>query len=117
VTPLRRHVRLAKMRAHRCASAVHCQSNDCVLVATSSGVTSKPAVAIACASCSCMLQAVEAVKLAAGVGTVMARRLLVADALAGRFSTVQLRPRWHLQAADGSVSIDFSNENVKSSPV
>lgn len=50
----------------------------------------------------------EAVKLAAGIGTVMARRLLIADALAGRFSTVQLRPRWQLQAAESSVPIDFA---------
>lgn len=39
------------------------------------------------------LQAVEAVKLLAGVGEPLSRRLLVWDALAGRFHVVKLRPR------------------------
>jgi hypothetical protein len=39
------------------------------------------------------MQAMEAIKLAAGIGTVLARRLLIADALSGRFTTVQLRAR------------------------
>lgn len=38
-------------------------------------------------------QALEAIKLAAGIGTPLARRLLIADALSACFSIVQLRAR------------------------
>ena len=39
------------------------------------------------------LQALEAVKLAAGVGKTLSRRLLLLDALDGRMHTVKLRAR------------------------
>ncbi len=42
------------------------------------------------------LQALEAMKLAAGVGQVLSQRLLIFDALALRFQTVKLRGRWAL---------------------
>ena len=40
------------------------------------------------------LQALEAIKLAAGVGQVLSQRLLIFDAFALRFQTVKLRGRW-----------------------
>lgn len=39
------------------------------------------------------LQALEAIKIAAGVGTPLTRHLLLIDALGGRFHTVKLRAR------------------------
>ena len=44
------------------------------------------------------LQALEAIKLAAGVGQVLSQRLLIFDALALRFQTVKLRGRWALSS-------------------
>ena len=43
------------------------------------------------------LQALEAIKLAAGVGKTLSRRLLLLDALDGRMHTVKLRARCALQ--------------------
>lgn len=40
-----------------------------------------------------LLQALEVIKLAAGIGKSLSRKLLIVDALAGRFTTVQLRAR------------------------
>ena len=42
------------------------------------------------------VQALEAVKLAAGVGKPLSRRLLLLDALDGRMHTVKLRARCHV---------------------
>ena len=39
------------------------------------------------------LQALEAIKLAAGVGAPLSRKLLLLDALSGRVQTVKLRAR------------------------
>ena len=38
-------------------------------------------------------QALEAIKITSGVGQPLSRRLLLFDALAGRFTRVQLRPK------------------------
>lgn len=40
------------------------------------------------------LQAMEAIKIAAGVGSPLSRKLLLLDALSGRIHTVKLRTRW-----------------------
>lgn len=46
-----------------------------------------------CQMCTGFEQALEAIKLASGVGSPLSRSLLLFDALAGRFTTVKLRQR------------------------
>lgn len=57
------------------------------------------------------VQALEAIKLLSGTGEVLTQRLLIFDALAGRFNTVKLRGKRPGCVACGPDAV-LSKENV-----